>query len=64
MRTSVAVPSGALAHPTNETLTCTQASTSSPIFEDNAPLTVDKCERVVQEMGFPYIHFLHTYYYT
>ena len=27
------------------------------------PLKVDDCERVVQDMGFPYIHFLHTYYY-
>ena len=25
---------------------------------------VGECERVVQDMGFPYIHFMHTYYYT
>lgn len=47
-------------------MTCryAQASSSSPIFENQEPLTVDKCERVVQDMGFPYIHFMHMYYYT
>ena len=39
------------------------SSSASPIFASNVPLKVDDCERVVQDMGFPYIHFLHTYYY-
>jgi len=36
----------------------------SSIFAGEGALAVDQCERVVQDMGFPYIHFLHTYYYT
>jgi hypothetical protein len=39
------------------------SSSSSPIFASDTPLKVEDCERVVQDMGFPYIHFLHTYYY-
>ena len=40
-----------------------KASTESPIFATSTQLAVDECERVVQDMGFPYIHFMHTYYY-
>ena len=40
-----------------------KASTTAPIFATTAQLTVDECERVVQDMGFPYIHFMHTYYF-
>ena len=39
------------------------SSSSSSIFASDTPLKVENCERVVQDMGFPYIHFLHTYYY-
>ena len=39
------------------------ASSGSPVFSTSAVLSVDECERVVQDMGFPYIHFMHTYYY-
>ena len=41
-----------------------KASTTSPVFASSASLDVGECERVVQDMGFPYIHFMHTYYYT
>mmetsp|Transcript_19213 Transcript_19213/g.61307 ORF Transcript_19213/g.61307 Transcript_19213/m.61307 type:complete len:230 (+) Transcript_19213:65-754(+) len=40
------------------------ASSTSPVFEGAGALRVEQCERVAQEMGFPYIHFLHSYYYT
>ena len=40
-----------------------KASSASPIFATSATLAIAECERVVQDMGFPYIHFLHTYYY-
>lgn len=39
------------------------SSSSAPIFASSTPLTIDNCERVVQDMGFPYIHLLHTYVY-
>ena len=39
------------------------SSSTSSIFAQSAPLKVEDCERVVMDMGFPYIHFLHTYYY-
>jgi len=39
------------------------SSTTSTIFSNPAALEIADCERVVQDMGFPYIHFLHTYYY-
>jgi len=39
------------------------ASTSSTIFAGPSKLEIGDCERVVQDMGFPYIHFMHTYYY-
>ena len=37
-------------------------SPGSGIFSARV-LAVEDCERVVQDMGFPYIHFLHSYYY-
>ena len=40
-----------------------ESSSTGGIFASDAPLQIEDCERVVQEMGFPYIHFLHTYYY-
>ena len=39
------------------------SSSMAPIFAGAASLAVGECERVVQDMGFPYIHFVHTYYY-
>ena len=40
-----------------------KASSTAPIFATDASLAIGACERVVQDMGFPYIHFMHTYYY-
>jgi len=40
-----------------------KASSSSPIFFQDTVLRVEDCERVVEDMGFPYIHFLHSYLY-
>ena len=51
------------ARPPPEELFKMQSSSTSSIFAANSPLTVDECERVVQDMGFPYIHFMHTYYF-
>ena len=39
------------------------SSSSSAVFGTNTALAIGDCERVVQDMGFPYIHFMHTYYY-
>ena len=39
------------------------SSSSSAVFASDAPLEIGDCERVVNDMGFPYIHFGHTYYY-
>lgn len=39
------------------------SSSTSTIFTTEAPLEISDCERVVQDMGFPYIHFMHTYFY-
>lgn len=47
----------------DESLFRMESSSTSSIFASDAPLKVDECERVVQDMGFPYIHFLHTYFY-
>lgn len=38
-------------------------SSTAAIFASDAELLATECERVVQDMGFPYIHFGHTYYY-
>jgi len=51
------------AGPPNEDVFKMAASSSASIFSDQSPLAIGECERVVQDMGFPYIHFLHTYYY-
>ena len=40
-----------------------KASSTAPIFATDASLAIGACERVVQDMGFPYIHFMHTYMY-
>jgi hypothetical protein len=39
------------------------SSSQASIFAGDKPLEIDDCERVVQDMGFPYIHFFHTYLY-
>ncbi len=39
------------------------SSSTASIFAGEKPLEIGECERVVQDMGFPYIHFLHTYMY-
>lgn len=39
------------------------SSTASSIFANDSPLRLTDCERAVQEMGFPYIHLFHRYYY-
>jgi len=39
------------------------ASSESAVFATSAKLAIGECERVAQDMGFPYIHFMHTYYY-
>ena len=41
----------------DESLFRMASSSSSAIFSTDSALTVDQCERVVQDMGFPYIHF-------
>ena len=33
------------------------------VFASDTTLEIGQCERVVQDMGFPYIHFMHTYMY-
>ena len=40
-----------------------QASSTSAVFGTDSALGIGECERVVQDMGFPYIHFFHTYFY-
>ena len=41
-----------------------KSSSGAPIFNGlPQELAIGDCERVVQDMGFPYVHFLHTYYY-
>ena len=47
------------ARPPDEALFKMASSSASPIFKSSTPLTVGQCERVVQDMGFPYIHFFH-----
>jgi hypothetical protein len=49
--------------PPAEELFRMQSSSSASIFATDTVLGVSDCERVVQDMGFPYIHFGHTYYY-
>ena len=39
------------------------SSSQSSVFGTDAQLAIGDCERVVQDMGFPYIHFFHTYFY-
>ena len=51
------------AAPPDEALFKMASSTTSSIFAGPAALEIADCERVVQDMGFPYIHFFHTYYY-
>ena len=41
----------------DESLFRMASSSSSAIFSTDSTLTIDQCERVVQDMGFPYIHF-------
>ena len=41
-----------------------KSSSNASIFAGDSELAVGECTRVVQDMGFPYIHFGHTYYYT
>ena len=36
---------------------------TSPVFGTETELAIGECDRVVQDMGFPYIHFFHTYFY-
>ena len=40
-----------------------QGSSTSPVFGTETELAIGECDRVVQDMGFPYIHFFHTYFY-
>tara|TARA_B100000524_G_C23336318_1_gene256616 strand:+ start:164 stop:292 length:129 start_codon:yes stop_codon:yes gene_type:complete len=40
-----------------------EASSEAAVFRKRRKLEMAQCERVVQDMGFPFIHFLHTYYY-
>ena len=40
-----------------------QGSSTSPVFGTDTALAIGECDRVVQDMGFPYIHFFHTYFY-
>ncbi|KAL1496092.1 hypothetical protein AB1Y20_014718 [Prymnesium parvum] len=51
------------AEPPDEEVFKMKSSSSSPIFATDASVSIGDCERVVQDMGFPYIHFGHTYYY-
>ena len=51
------------AGPPAEELFKMKSSTNSAIFATETELAITDCERVVQDMGFPYIHFGHTYYY-
>ena len=39
------------------------SNSRSSIFAGDSQLAIGDCERVVEDMGFPYIHFMHTYYY-
>ena len=39
------------------------SSSTSGVFGTDGELAIGECERVVQDMGFPYIHFFHTYFY-
>ena len=34
-----------------------------PCLGTDTALAIGECDRVVQDMGFPYIHFFHTYFY-
>lgn len=52
------------AEPPAEELFKLKSSSSSTVFETDAVLSVADCERVAQDVGFPFIHFAHTYYYT
>ena len=49
--------------PPDEAVFRMASSAVSPIFSGQTTLNIAECERVVQDMGFPYIHFMHTYYY-
>lgn len=46
--------------PPDEALFKMASSTTSSIFTSPTALEIADCERVVQDMGFPYIHFFHT----
>lgn len=49
--------------PPAEELFKVNSSSNASIFSTDAILSVGDCERVVQDVGFPFIHFGHTYYY-
>ena len=52
-----------LRQPPEELFRMASSSTSSIFAQGETALKVEDCERVVNDMGFPYVHFLHTYYY-